>query len=34
VRGNGDPLFPSWSTDGKKIVFADLPNRRSARHDI
>jgi Tol biopolymer transport system component len=34
VRGNGDPLFPSWSTDGTKIVFADLANRRSSHHDI
>jgi Tol biopolymer transport system component len=34
VRGNGDPLFPSWSTDGTKIVFADLASRRSSRHHI
>ncbi len=34
VRGNGDPLFPSWSTDGTRIVFADLANRGSSRHDI
>ncbi len=34
VRGNGDPLFPSWSTDGTKIVFADVPHRGSRFHDL
>jgi TolB protein len=34
VRGNGDPLFPSWSTDGTKIVFADLATPRTHQHDI
>ena len=34
VRGNGDALFPSWSYDGRKILFADVSSRKSSSHDI
>jgi TolB protein len=32
--GKGDALFPSWSSDGERIVFADLSSARSPRHDV
>jgi Tol biopolymer transport system component len=34
VTGRGDALFPSWSPDGSKIVFADLGSTRSGFHDL
>jgi Tol biopolymer transport system component len=34
VRGNGDALFPSWSTDGTKIAYTDLARPRARQHDI
>jgi len=34
LRGNGDLLFPTWSTDGTRIAFADLPRRGARFHDI
>ena len=34
VRGNGDALAPTWSTDGTKIAFADLARPRGRLHDI
>jgi TolB protein len=34
VRGNGDALFPNWSTDGTKIVFEDLSRPGAHLHDI
>ena len=34
IRGNGDVLFPTWSTDGTKIAFADLARRGARFHDI
>jgi len=34
LRGNGDVLFPTWSTDGTRIAFADLRTPRGRIHDI
>jgi len=34
VRGNGDALFPTWSTDGTKIAFEDLARLGAHLHDI
>jgi Tol biopolymer transport system component len=34
VAGRGDVLFPSWSPDGSRIVFADLASSHSGSHDL
>ncbi|HUJ91054.1 MAG TPA: hypothetical protein VLW05_00025 [Gaiellaceae bacterium] len=34
VRGNGDAMFPTWSTDGTKIAFADLSRPGGRLRDI
>lgn len=34
VRGSGDALFPSWSSSGRAIIFADLQSPRSGFHDL
>ena len=34
IRGNGDVLFPTWSTNGAKLAFADLARPGARVHDI
>ena len=34
IRGNGDVLFPTWSTNGAKLAFADLARPGARLHDI